>query len=248
MLKKEPVVGIFDSGVGGFSVVKEIRKSSDATIVYYGDCARAPYGNKSQEEIAEYIKDDITFLQDKGVTHFINACNSMSVLATDALLKKCKVDISMYTDMIRAFDAHAIFSKEDKVLVLATCATIRSGMYQEVLTRKGVSVFEYAFSQLAFAIENNATREELLAIIKKGMMYAQEVRATHIVYACTHYPLVHGLFVIAQEEVGWKGEYINPAVYVSKEMRKWKLEGERKFYPYSSKDTAVFIKNVIQFL
>ncbi len=242
------ILGIFDSGVGGFSVLKEIRKSSNADIVYYGDCARAPYGNRSEEEILSFIKEDINFLEEKEVTHFVNACNSMSVITTNKLLDECGIDSSRYTDMIRAFDAHAIYTHADRVLVLATAATMRSGIYQDVITKKGGKVYEYVFSDLAFAIENNATRDELLEIIRRGVMYAKEIEATEVLYGCTHYPLIHGLFLVAQEEIGWEGTFINPAVYVEKEVRKWKLEGNRKLYPHSSKDTAMFIKNIVQLL
>jgi glutamate racemase len=248
MKSKAPSVGIFDSGVGGFSVAREVRKVTDANIVYYGDCARAPYGNCEESEIVSFIKDDIIFLQDMEVTHFVNACNSMSVLTTDSLLKECNIQPDQYIDMIRAFSLHVIFSAHDKVLVIATAATIRSGVYQEELIRKGVTVFEYAYKDLAQAIERNATRDELLIMIEVSIVYAQEVRATHVLYGCTHYPLVHELFLAAQEKVGWRGDFIDPAIYVAEEVKKWGLEGKRKFYPYSSKDTPAFINNIIKFL
>lgn len=248
MKENIPLLGIFDSGVGGFSVAHKIRKVTDANIVYYGDCARAPYGNREEFEIVNFIRDDIKSLQDMDVTHFVNACNSMSVLTTDTLLKECKINSSQYIDMIRAFASHATFGTDDKVLVIATAATIRSGAYQDELIRKRAVVFEYIYYDLALAIETNATREELLLIIEKGVVYAKEINATHVLYACTHYPLVHELFLAAQEKVGWKGDFIDPAVYVAEEVEKWKLEGKRKFYPYSSKDTPAFINQIIKFL
>jgi glutamate racemase len=246
--KEKVLLGIFDSGVGGFSVAREVRKVTDANIVYYGDCARAPYGNREESEIVDFIRDDITYLQDMDVTHFVNACNSMSVLTTDALLKECNIKPQHYIDMVRAFSVHATFKKEDAVLVIATKATIRSGAYQEELARKGVTVFEYTYKELAQAIERNATRDELLSIIEKSIVYAQEVGATQILYGCTHYPLIHELFLAAQEKVGWHGTFIDPAIYVAEEIKKWNLEGKRKFYPYSSKDTPAFINNIIKFL
>ena len=248
MKKSGSILGIFDSGVGGFSVAREVRKVTDATMVYYGDCARAPYGNREESEIANFIRDDIKYLQDMDVTHFVNACNSMSVLTTDALLKECKINPHQYVDMIRAFTLHATFAKDDVVLVIATAATIRSGVYQEAIIRKGAWVFEYVYKDLALAVETNTRRDELINIVEKSLLYAKEVSATHIVYGCTHYPLIHELFLLAQEKVGWRGAFVNPAVYVAEEVKKWKLEGKRKFYPYSSKDTPAFINNIIKFL
>ncbi len=245
-MDNKPLLGIFDSGVGGFSVYKQIRKTTPADCIYYGDCARAPYGNRDEAEIVEFIKDDILFLQEQGATHFVNACNSMSVFTTDLLLKECGVSHDMYVDMIRAFDVHASFTKEDKVLVIATSATIRSGAYQEALRRKGITRFEYVCADLAGAIERNAPQDEIVTSIKDAMLYAYQVQATHIVYGCTHFPLVHHLFLAAKKEIDWKGEFIDPAAYVAEEIKKWNLPGERRFTPFSSKDTAVFIKNIAQ--
>jgi glutamate racemase len=245
-MEGSPLLGIFDSGVGGFSVYKKIRKVSTIDCIYYGDCLRAPYGNREEAEILSFIKDDIKFLQDEGATYFVNACNSMSVVTTDRLLDECGVKKDMYTDMIRAFDIHATCEAGEKVLVLATIATIRSGIYQEVLAKKGASVEVYAYKDLAFAIENNASQSELLSIIEKGVVYAHEVGATRIVYGCTHYPLVHQLFLTAQENIGWKGNFIDPALYITKEIQKWGIQGERRFSPYTSKDTAAFIKNIAE--
>ena len=247
-MSKLPLLGIFDSGVGGFSVYKKVRMITPANTVYYGDTLRAPYGNREEDEIKEFIKDDIRFLQDEGVTHFVNACNSMSVMTTDLLLKECNVKTEHYTDMIRAFDKHTSFTKDDKVLVLATQATIRSGIYQEVLRTKNVIPFEYAYTDLALAIENNEKEGELEKIIEKGIHYGKVVGATHIIYGCTHYPLLHDVFLRVKEKIGWPGEFIDPAIYVAEEVKKWKLEGDRKFYPYGSKDTPAFIKQIIQLL
>ena len=227
---------------------KKVRNATRANCIYYGDCARAPYGNRDEEEIISFIKDDIAFLQEKGVTHFVNACNSMSVLTTNSMLDDCRIDIKKYIDMIRAFDAHATFPANSSVLIVATKATIRSGTYQEVLTQKGVTVYTFVYEDLAGAIERNASRDELISQIEKGIIYAKEQNATHIVYGCTHYPLVDRLFHEVKEMVEWQGELIDPAVYVAQEVRSWNLTGDAILIPYSSKDTPAFINNVIKFL
>ncbi len=245
-MNDQSLLGIFDSGVGGFSVYKQIRKVTDANCIYYGDCLRAPYGNREESEIVSFIRDDIRFLQDEGVTHFVNACNSMSVITTDILLNECSIEPENYTDMVRAFSRHTTFGPHNTVLLLATNATIRSGAYQEILATQKVSTYTYAFKDLAFAIENNLTREVLLALIEPAILYAKDINATHIVLGCTHYPLISSLFSLTKEKLGWSGEFVDPAVYVAQEMKLWGLQGERKFLPYSSKDTAVFIKHVAQ--
>jgi glutamate racemase len=247
-MQSNPLLGIFDSGVGGFSVYKKIRNATRSNCIYYGDCARAPYGNRDEAEIVQFIKDDIVFLQEKGVTHFVNACNSMSVLTTNTLLNECNVRQEKYVDMIRAFDKHAQFPPVAVVLVIATKATIRSGAYQEVLQNKGIEVLTFIYEDLAGAIEANKSREELLQIIERSTTYAKEHHVTHIVYGCTHYPLVERLFNEVKEKVAWDGEFIDPAVYVAQEIKAWNLSGDGSFVPYSSKDTPAFINNVIKFL
>jgi glutamate racemase len=150
--------------------------------------------------------------------------------------------------MIRAFDTYADFLSTDSVLVFATQATITSGIYQTVLEQKKVITYTYIFEHLAYAIENSLSRDELLQQIVPAMQYAKEKDVTHIVYGCTHYPLIHTVFVEAAQRVGWDGTYIDPAVYVGKLVASWKLSGERSFCPYASKDTPAFIRESIMFL
>ena len=133
-------------------------------------------------------------------------------------------------------------------MLFARQATIRSGAYQDALLKKKGKVHEYVYKDLAYAIESNSSAEELRSIIENGILYAKEVGATHILYGCTHYPLVHELFAEAREKLEWQGEFIDPSIYVAKEVARWGLKGERKFVPYTSKDTAVFIKHVIKLL
>ena len=236
------LVGIFDSGVGGLSVYKQIRIFSNADVVYYGDCLRAPYGNKESSVIVQYIKDDISFLQEKGVTHFVNACNSMSVMTTNKILEECNIRTEVYTDMIRAFNNHATFCNNERILILATVATITSGVYQQVLQDKGVTFFEYSCITLAGDIENGVEEDKLLMTIIPIVEYAREHNISHILYACTHYPLIHNLFLKAQEMISWSGEFIDPAQYVREAVKSWHVEGKKSCIYYTSKETDAFAR------
>lgn len=240
------LLGIFDSGVGGFSVLNEIKKTTSADIVYYGDCARAPYGNKSSEVIVSYMKETITYLQSKGVTHFVSACNSMSVVTTNALLKECGVSTSRYIDMTRAYNAFSIFSGREVTLVIGTHATIQSGAYQSMLQNKSVLFYEYEFPSLAGAIEDGESDVTLVTMIKPALLYAKMVHATHILYGCTHYPLVHDLFLETANEVDWKGFFIDPAQYVARAVDAWRLCGTDDIVFETSKETEVFKKMINQ--
>lgn len=237
----EVKIGIFDSGVGGFSVLKKIREVSSADIVYYGDTARAPYGNREDSEIISFIKDDIAFLKEKGVTHLVNACNSMSVVTTKELKEELGL-LEHYTDMIDAFANHSIFCNGERILVIGTVATIRNGSYEEILKNKGVPVASLAMPHLASHIEQESGREILLEETKTAIIAAKEHGASHILFGCTHYPLISHIFYEAQEMLSWGGEFIDPSIYIAGVVESWQLKGHKQTEYYASKNTEVFLE------
>lgn len=237
-MKEKQLLGIFDSGVGGFSVFKEIRNTTDADILYFGDCARAPYGNKSEEEIRVFIKEILTQLQGQGVTHFVSACNSMSVLTTEKLLVEAGVEGKKYIDMTSAVQAMT-FPKGARVLVVGTKATITSSVYQHILADKGVACEVYVPLSLAGAIEKGDT-QAILKDIDSIISFVNTVSATHILYACTHYPLVHALFKEGAGAHGWSGVFVDPAEYIAMKVEAWHLEGNHTTRFETSLETDVF--------
>lgn len=100
--------------------------------------------------------------------------------------------------------------------------------------------FEYACKNLAGDIENGRDEETLLASIVPALEYARENKVTHILYACTHYPLVHDTFLKAQEIVSFGGEFIDPSLYIGEAVKSWQLGGDKTLTCYTSKDTEVF--------
>ncbi len=237
---QKPKVGVFDSGIGGFSVLKEIRDVTSVDVLYFGDCARAPYGNRTSEEIQMFMEEIINTLQQQDVTHFVSACNSMSVTMTDTILKDCGVDHTHYMDMLKAFKEYGRFSSDSKVLVIGTRATIVSGAYQEVLNEKNVPVEEYIFKTLAGLIEQGVSEDEVYDVVLVGMMHAKELGVTHIVYGCTHYPLIDTVFRRCAEDIEWNGDFIDPAKYVAEAVSQWNLEGERNTFFEASEVTEPF--------
>ncbi len=234
------LIGIFDSGIGGFSVLKEIKKTSNADIFYFGDCARAPYGNRDIEEIALFIKEIILYLKSKGVIHFVSACNSMSVLMTNKLLQECNIEDFLYVDMIRAFKKYYDLPSSAKVLLIGTQATIHSNVYQNFLKEKTDTIFEYIPATLAGDIELNIGEEKLKEIIIPIISEAKNKGASHIVYGCTHYPLVHNVFQKCADEIGWFGIFIDPAIYVAQAVSEWDIPGNNILTFETSKETKAF--------
>lgn len=238
MKEQTPLLGIFDSGVGGFSVLQELRKVTDTDIVYFGDCARAPYGNRGEAEIALFVSEILEQLQSKGVTHFVSACNSMSVNKTEKLLQESGIPKEQYIDMIDAVKLIP-FEHGSDVLIVATHTTIASGLYQSILDEKGITASTHVPSRLAGEIEAQDSGAIEISI-NESIERAVAVGATHILYGCTHYPLVDVRFKTAAEMKGWKGSFIDPSIYVAQLVSRWKLEGTRSLRIETSKETPLF--------
>ena len=177
-------------------------------------------------------------LQAQGVTHFVSACNSMSVLTTETLLVEAGVEREKYIDMTSAVQAMT-FPEDVRVLVVGTKATITSSVYQQILSDKGVAYEVYIPLVLAGAIEKG-DREAIVKEVDSIISYAISVSATHILYACTHYPLVHALFKEVADSHRWYGIFVDPAEYVARKVAAWCLEGNHATRFETSLETEVW--------
>lgn len=237
-INQKILLGIFDSGIGGFSVLHEIRKKTKVDIFYFGDCARAPYGNRAEEEILLFIKEILCYLQLHGVTHFVSACNSMSVLTTEKLLHEVGIMKDNYIDMVDAVKILS-FPPSAKVLILGTQATINSNKYQNILKEKKVTFDVFSPVTLAGDIEKGNV-EAIVISLKEVLTYALASDVTHILYACTHYPLIDTMFKNEALHSDWSGEFVDPAVYIADEVAKWTLAGSGKVTFKTSLETDIF--------
>lgn len=203
-------IGVFDSGIGGFTVLKELKNVIDAEYVYIGDTARAPYGNKNREELLRCTEDLLTFLKKKEVSLFVSACNSLSTLDVEPILEKLSIEKTHYFDMTMFGEmAASRLDKKANLLIYATRATVESGVYQNVF--KDVVSHVLISSHLAQAIEEGHEIEidEEIDIL---LDYVLEHGITHIFLGCTHYPLVEEY--IDKRFLDTGVTFINPAKYV----------------------------------
>lgn len=194
-------VGIFDSGIGGLTVVKELEQIlPNENLVYFGDTARVPYGSKSNETVIEYSKQDAKFLLNKNVKMIVVACNTASSVALNDLRKSFDIPI---VGMIEPGVKAAINkTKNGKIGVIGTHATINNKAYSKELLKqnKKLKVFEKAcplFVPLAEEgmIDHPATKliaEEYLSELKKK-------KVDTLILGCTHYPI---LSKVIQEVMG----------------------------------------------
>jgi len=184
-------IGIFDSGIGGLTVVKDVLMYlPNENIVYFGDTARVPYGTKSQSTIIEFAIQDVNFLLKKGVKAVIAACFTVSSNAIDVLTSKFDIPI---LGMVEAGVDAIKKTKANFIGIIGTDATIESKSYERRLKKeiKGIKVISRAcplFVPLAEegwvnnAVAKMTVEKYLLPLKKKGV--------EAIVLACTHYPLL----------------------------------------------------------
>ena len=128
-------IGVFDSGVGGLTVVKQIMKvMPHENIVYFGDTARLPYGSKSREAVTRFSRQNVRFLQTKDVKAIIIACNTASSNSLDVL--KAEFDVPLFGVVVPGVEEAVRSTKNKKVGVIGTSATVRSGAYERLIQEK----------------------------------------------------------------------------------------------------------------
>lgn len=213
------MIGIFDSGIGGLTVVKEISKQlPDYNIVYFGDVANLPYGNKSAEKIIEYAIKNTEFLIKQGAKIIVVACNTASAVATDELKKKFDVPIF---GVIEPAVEKAIKVSKDRIGVIGTRGTINSKIYEQKILEKNrdLKVFQKECPLLVPLIEENwSEKRETKMIVKKYLHNLKEQEIDTLILGCTHYPLLKDLIQI---KIGRRVQIVDSAVEVAKKVKKY---------------------------
>ena len=215
------MIGIFDSGSGGLTVLRAIKErlpSSD--ILYFGDIKNAPYGEKSREELSKLTVQALEFLQQNGATSIVSACNSVSASLAVSLFDAFDIAPQHLIEMVGP--AVAFFrNSPSRLLLCATPATISSGIYQNafMMIRKDVSAIPIA--GLAGAIEFGASRAEQEKIIRAAFKNIDLRDYDALILACTHYPLASDAF---RTVLGEKIHIFDPAEAVAERV-------EKQFWP-----------------
>lgn len=209
-------IGIFDSGVGGLTVVKEvIEKLPREEIIYFGDTARVPYGSKSKETITKFSTQIVNFLLSKNVKAIIVACNTASANSYEVLTKI--FDIPFVEMVIPGAESCLSVTKNNIVGVIGTEGTIRSKAYENLLikNRENIKVYSKAcplFVPLAEEGWNNNTVAKITTEIYLQELIDKDIDT--LILGCTHYPLLYNCI---KETVG-SINIINPAKAASTKM------------------------------
>lgn len=227
------MIGIFDSGSGGLSVLRAIRARAPLLdIVYFGDLANMPYGNKTQAELLHLTEQAIQILTQAGATQIVSACNSVSASVVRAVPQMESI-IEMVGPAVHSIAEAQILH----IPVAATPATVQSGMYQKELEHAGIQSEMIACPDLAAAIEH----EDYISaqrIINEVVSRACDTGAGALLLACTHYPLVREMF-------GDRIQIIDPAEAVAKEVtRVCGFAGSGRTQFITSKTSDLFEKRI----
>lgn len=231
-------IGVFDSGLGGLTVLQKLIKTNKANYYYFGDSLRAPYGNRDKTEIIKFAEEIVDFLEDFDIDYYIIACNTISVLASKDLCDKYKKKFYPITDA----GIEATKSFDGDFLVLGTKATINSHFYKNNIQNNS-KVYEVAGIKLVDYIENGKTSgDELDKSLEEYLEIANKEKIENIVLACTHYPIITDAI---RKNLTYQANIIDPADYLKLDLPK---NDESSVNIYMSKidpNTEKIIKNLI---
>ncbi len=211
MNKRDKAIGVFDSGLGGLTVFKEITKVlPNEEIIYFGDTARVPYGSRSSETVTKYTFQSINFLLENNVKAIVIACNTASARSLAAAQERYNIPI---IGVIKPGASGAIqTTKNKRIGIIGTAGTINSKAYEQEIFQRDphAEVFAKACPLFVPIVEEgwgNTKVAELTA--REYLEYFSDKDIDTLVMGCTHYPILHDTIYKVTEG---KINLINPAV------------------------------------
>lgn len=184
-------IGVFDSGLGGLTVVKELIKLlPNEKIVYFGDTARVPYGSKSEKVVIKYSKEIVEFLKTKDIKILVIACNTASAMALEEVRKM--VDIPVI-GVIKPGSRRAVkTSTNKKIGVIGTQGTVNSGTYEKEIKElnNDIEVYQKACPLFVPLIEEGLLNDKVTFEMAERYLKDLKNKIDTLVLGCTHYPLI----------------------------------------------------------
>jgi len=219
------MIGIFDSGVGGLTVLSALRQRiPSADVLYFGDVKNAPYGSRSREELTSLTLDGIKLLHDRGATNIISACNSVSASLAMSVFDALSMTPTQMIEMVGPTVGY-FRESDEKLFLCATPATISSQIYQNGFRLIGKDVICTAIEELAGAIEFGAPESEIETIIRAAFHGVPIAKGDTLILGCTHYPIVLNIF-----------ERVLPGVFLFDPANAVADRAERLFWPQEAGD------------
>ncbi len=246
-------IGVFDSGVGGLSVFKEITELlPDESVIYFADSNNCPYGEKSQDEIIKLSKQIVEFLISKSCKIIIVACNTATALAIDYLRKNYSLH---FIGMEPAIKPAALSTKTGNIGVLATASTFKGNLYNTTKDKytKAINVYTQVGKGLVELVEDDMINTDYAYnLVSKYIKPLVDSNVDKIVLGCTHYPFLSELIsnIVGNSKV----EIINPAPAIALQtnnvLKENKLNSYRNSYPkyefYTTGNNVKLINSMIE--
>jgi glutamate racemase len=232
MTIRRPTIGVFDSGFGGLTVLKALLEVvPDADYVYFGDTARLPYGSKSVETVARYAVEAAHYLESHGAQMLVIACNTATALALDQIKAASHVPVVGVVEP--GAEAAASATKNQKIIVLGTEATVSSHAYRKALEARRLHAREKACPLLVPLVEEGWVEHsvtEQVARIYLAEAFADGFHdADTLVLGCTHYPLLKPLLSrITPDHIRIVDSAESTAHAVASQMRQFILAAARQ--------------------
>lgn len=224
-IDRDMPVGVFDSGVGGLTVAREIMRNLPAEkIVYFGDTARVPYGSKSKETVIRYSRQIIRFLQEQQVKAIVIACNTASAFALDEVRHELEIPVLGVIEPGAVVAAKETRNK--RVGVIGTIGTVGSGIHEDYLKSLNpeITVIGKACPLFVPLVEENWLHDSVTTEV--ASRYLQELKDKDIdtlILGCTHYPLLRGTI---RQVMGEGVRLVNPAYETALELKRLLEEKE----------------------
>ncbi|MCB2231339.1 glutamate racemase [bacterium] len=236
-------IGIFDSGVGGLTVAREVFKLlPHEDVVYFGDVGRTPYGPRSKEIIIQFTVQDIAFLMEQKVKYIVCACNTASSVALDQIAGNYTIE--MVGVIHPGADAAVAKTKTGRIGVIGTNATIASNAYARVIHEKhpDIKVFSLACPLFVPLAEEGYLKKATYLIAQDYLQTMHDVEIDTLILGCTHYPMLKDVIAdVMGDKVTLidSGEETARVLYRrltetsllhSRASQNPRMEGEKKFY------------------
>jgi glutamate racemase len=216
--KQDRPIGVFDSGVGGLTVLKEIiRELPHESTIYLGDTARVPYGIRSPETVMRYSFENTQFLSSRGIKLLVIACNTASSVSLDAIKKSISIPVIGVIEP--GAKAAVKATRNRKIGVIGTAATVKSKAYTKAIKDldEGIEVLSLACPLFVPLVEEGWTDGPVAAMIAREYLgNLKEKGIDTVVLGCTHYPL---LKKVIAEVMGKDVTLIDSAVETAHEIR-----------------------------
>lgn len=211
-------IGVFDSGVGGLTVVSEImRQLPGENLVYFGDTARVPYGSKSKKTVLKYSKQIVRFLKTKDVKAIVVACNTASALALDEIADELDIPI---IGVVKPGARMAVeTTKTGNVGIIGTESTIKSGIYNDYIRELNADVTVVSKPCPLFVplVEEGLLEDRVTDdIVSRYLRVMKEYKVDSLVLGCTHYPLISNAI---ERFMGKRVNLVNPAFETAKSLK-----------------------------